>query len=258
MTHQTLTAIGLALAVSTGAALSQGKRVLVFSGTRGFRHTPATYGKAIITKMGEDSGAFETICSEDPKVFNDPFLAGIDCVILNNSTGSFLDDAQKAALLKYVREGGGLVGIHSATDSHYDWPEYGDLMGGWFDGHPWNEEVTIDVEVPDHPACQGIPNPWKIHDEIYQQRNWSRDEVCVLMSLNTAQTNMDRPGIKREDRDFGIAWCKPFGKGRSFYTALGHGDEVFDNPLYQKHLLGGILWAMGVVDGPSTPHPKPQ
>jgi type 1 glutamine amidotransferase len=251
----------LVISLTLGACIAQGaepgKTVLLFCGTKGFRHTTCSYGKPIITKLGEESGAFKTICSEDPKVINPEFLSGIDCVILNSTTGPFLDEAQRTALLEYVRNGGGLVGIHAATDALYDWPEYPSLIGGWFDGHPWNEEVTIDVEVPEHPACEGVPNPWKIADEIYQQRNWSRDEVCVLMSLNTQQTDMTKPGIKRQDGDFGIAWCKQFGKGRSFYTALGHRNEVMDDPIYQKHLLGGILWALGVVDGPCTPHPKP-
>ncbi len=233
------------------------KTVLYFSCTKGFRHSTCAYAKPIITRLGEESGAFRALCSEDPRVINETFLENIDCIVFGNSTGSFLDDAQKAALLDYVRAGGGFVGIHAATDSHYDWPEYPDLVGGWFDGHPWNETVTIKIEVPDHPACEPVDKPWAIADEIYQQRDWSRDEVCVLMSLDPNGTDFTKGGIKREDRDFGIAWCKRFGEGRSFYTGLGHREEVWDNPMYQAHLLNGILWAMGVMDGPCEPHPRP-
>ena len=258
LSHTLTSSLALALLGTLAAAQAPSKTVLVMSCCRGFRHTTATYGKAVITQIGEDSGAFRTICTEDPRVFTDDFLAKIDCVILNNSTGSFLDDAQKAALLKYVREGGGVVGIHAATDSHYDWPEYAQLMGGWFDGHPWNEDVTITVEVPDHPACEGVPDPWVIADEIYQHRDWSREDVCVLMSLDPTRTNMTRDGIKRADHDFGIAWCKRYGEGRTFYAALGHRNEVFDDLVFQKHLLGAIRWAMGVVEGTSEPHARPQ
>ncbi|MGQ9731265.1 MAG: ThuA domain-containing protein [Candidatus Zipacnadales bacterium] len=233
------------------------RTVLIFSGTRGFRHTGCSYAKPIITKLGEERRAFRAICSEDPRVINDNFLETLDCIVWNNATGSFLDNTQKAALLKFVREGGGFVGIHAATDSHYDWPEYRDLIGGWFDGHPWNEEIAITVEMPDHPACEGVPNPWRIADEIYQHRDWSRDEVCVLMRINTDLTNMDKQGIKRTDKDFGISWCKLYGQGRSFYTALGHRNEVFDDPVYQKHLLNAILWAMGDLQGSCVPHPRP-
>ncbi|MBM3501943.1 MAG: ThuA domain-containing protein [Armatimonadetes bacterium] len=234
------------------------RTVLLFSGCKGFRHSTCSYGKAALTQLGEESGAFKTLCTEDSSFINDDFLAGIDCLILNNSTGSFLNEEQRAALVRYVENGGGLVGIHAATDALYDWPAWRGLMGGFFDGHPWNEEVTVDVEVADHPACEGVPNPWKIADEIYQHRDWSRDDLCVLMSLNTQQTNMDKQGINRRDRDFGIAWCTTVGKGRSFYTALGHRNEVMDDPVWRKHFLGGVRWAMGEVDGPSTPHPKPQ
>jgi type 1 glutamine amidotransferase len=248
----------LALAIYAPAQeASPAKTVLVISTTKGFRHTTCSYGKPVITKIGEQSGAFKTICSEDPKVINDDFLAGIDCVVFNSSTGSFLNDDQKVALLKYVREGGGVVGIHAATDSHYDWPGYADLIGGWFDGHPWNEQVTIRIEVPDHPVCEPVDNPWVIVDEIYQHREWSRDEVCVLMSLDPNGTDFTKQGMKRQDGDYGICWCKQYGKGRSLYTALGHRNEVFDNPMFQKHLLNSILWAMGDLEGTSEPHPKP-
>jgi type 1 glutamine amidotransferase len=248
---------GLAgLAAGALRAPEPGKTILLFCGSKGFRHTTCWYGKAAITKLGEESGAFKTICTEDSSFVNDGFLAGIDCLVINNSTGTFLNEDQRAALLRYVENGGAVAGIHAATDALYDWPEFPKLMGGWFDGHPWNEEVTIDVEVPDHPACQGVPNPWKIADEIYQQRDWSRDDLCVLMSLNTEQTNMDKQGIKRADRDFGIAWCRQVGKGRSFYTALGHRNEVMDDPVWQVHFLGGMRWAMGEVEGTSAPHAK--
>ena len=251
----------LAALLTSCAAIAQdepAKTVLVFSGCTGFRHTTCTYGKPAITAIGEESGAFTTICTEDPGVFNEEFLGGIDCVIQNNGTGSMLNDEQKAALLDFVRGGGGFVGIHAATDSHYDWPEYVKLVGGWFDGHPWNEEVAIRIEVPDHPASKGIESPWRIADEIYQHRDWDRDEMCVVMSLDPDGTNMQKDGMKREDGDYGIAWCRPYGDGRSFYTALGHRNEVFDNPVFQKHLLNAILWAMGEIDFECEPHPMPE
>ncbi|MFQ6131772.1 MAG: ThuA domain-containing protein [Armatimonadota bacterium] len=235
-----------------------GKTVLYFSCTKGFRHSTCAYAKPVITRMGEESGAFRVICSEDPRVIEDDFLADIDCIVFGNTTGSFLNDEQKAALLNYVRGGGGFVGIHAATDTHYDWPEYRDLVGGWFDGHPWNEQVTIKVEVPEHPACQPVDKPWVIADEIYQIRDWSRDDVCVLMSLDPDGTDFTKGGIKRGDLDFGVAWCKQFGQGRSFYTGLGHREEVFDNPMFQAHLLNGILWATAELEGPCEPHPRPE
>mgnify|MGYP000858392515 CR=1 FL=1 len=238
-------------------AVAPEKSVLYFSCTRGFRHSAAPYMKPILTRLGEENG-FSVLCSEDPRMISKERLAGLDCVIFGNTTGSFLDDSQKVALLDFVSAGGAFVGIHAATDTHYDWPSYRDLVGGWFDGHPWNEDVKLLVEVPDHPACEPVPQGWVVADEIYQQRDWSRDDVCVLMSLDPSGTDMTKPGIHRKDGDFGIAWCKRYGKGRSFYTALGHREEVCDSPVYQAHLLGGMRWAMGQAEGTSTPHPRPE
>ena len=238
------------------AAPQPQKAVLYFSCTKGFRHSTCAYAKPIITRMGEESGRFRVICSEDPRVINETFLRDISCVIFGNTTGSFLNDDEKAALLGYVRGGGGFVGIHAATDCEYDWPDYNKLMGGWFDGHPWNERVTIKVEVPEHPACQPVDKPWVIADEIYQMRDWSREDVCVLMSLDPNGTDFTKQGMKRKDLDFGIAWCRQYGEGRMFYTALGHREEVFDDPMYQAHLLNGILWAMGELAGTCEPHPR--
>ncbi len=253
LSHLLAITLLVALALPALAQDAPARKVLVISKCGGFRHTTCSYGKPVITKIGEESGRFTTICTEDSSFFNDDFLADIDCVVWNNATGSFMTDDQKAALLKYVREGGGYVGIHAATDSHYDWPEYRDLVGGWFDGHPWNEEVTIKVEVPDHPASEPVEGPWVISDEIYQHRNWSRDDLCVLMSLDPNGTDFTKQGMKREDKDYGIAWCRSFGEGRSFYTALGHRNEVFDNPTFQAHLLNAILWAMGDVEWECKP-----
>jgi len=248
-----LTAFPLAAGAQEAAAP---QKLLYFSCTEGFRHSAAWYAKPIVTELGEQSGAFRVICSEDPRVIDPVFLADTACVVFGNVTGSVLNEAQKAALLEYVRGGGGFVGIHAATDAHYDWPEYRDLIGGWFDGHPWTEQVTVRIEVPEHPACRPVPSPWVINDEIYQHRDWSRDDVCVLMSLDPNGTDFAKDGIKRADLDFGICWCKQFGQGRSIYTALGHREEVWDDPVYQAHLLNCILWAMGDLEGTCEPHPK--
>jgi len=234
------------------------RTVLAFSFTGGFRHSACAYGKPILTQIGEESGKFRVICSEDPKVINEAFLKGIACLVLNNSTGSYLDDTGKAALLNFAKNGGGVVGIHAATDSFYDWPEYREMIGGSFDGHPWSEQIAVRVEVPDFPACRGVPNPWVVGDEIYQHRDWSRDQVCVLMSLDPKGTDLNKPGAKRADKDYGIAWCRTYGQGRVLYAALGHWEQVWDSPIYRTHLLNGILWAMGEIPGECTPHPKPQ
>ena len=234
------------------------RTMLVFSLCKGFKHSSVPYWAKALDIMSEKTGAFKVVHSNDMSVFSADSLKQFDVICLNNTTKLVPDSDEQKAILDFIKSGKGLVGIHAATDSHYDWPEYVKLVGGWFDGHPWNEEVAIRIEVPDHPASEGIESPWRIADEIYQHRDWNRDEMCVVMSLDPDGTNMQKQGMKREDGDYGIAWCRPYGEGRSFYTALGHRNEVFDDPLFQKHLLNAVLWAMGESDFECEPHPMPE
>ena len=120
------------------------------------------------------------------------------------------------------------------------------MIGGYFDGHPWHEEVTVRVEGPRHPSTTHLPGSFPITDEIYQFRNWSRDRVQVLLSLDPASVDLKADGVKRTDRDFALAWTRRYGAGRVFYTALGHRAEVWNDDRFQRHLLGGLQWAMGM------------
>jgi len=138
------------------------------------------------------------------------------------------------------------VGIHSATDTFYKWPEYGDLIGGYFDQHPWHQQVTIKVEDQRHPATDHLGRTFTITDEIYQFKDFSRTRVHVLLSLDAASVDLNKPAVHRADRDFAIAWSRTYGKGRVFYTALGHRPEVWQDERFQQHLLGAIRWVMGL------------
>ena len=143
------------------------------------------------------------------------------------------------------RAGNGFVGIHSATDTFYKWPEYGEMIGGYFDEHPWNTQVTMKVEDHGHPSTKHLGAAWTLADEIYQFRNYSRSDRHVLLSLDVASVDLTAKGVKRADGDFANAWYKSWGSGRVFYTALGHRPEVWQDPAYQQHVAGGISWAMG-------------
>ena len=151
---------------------------------------------------------------------------------------------QKAAFLDFIKGGKGFVGIHSATDTFYKWPEYGEMIGGYFDKHPWHQEVTIKVEAPKHPATRHLGASFKLADEIYQFKDFSRARVNVLLSLDTGSVDLNRPGVHRADRDFALAWWRNYGRGRVFYTALGHRAEVWQDVRYQQHLLGALRWVM--------------
>jgi type 1 glutamine amidotransferase len=158
-----------------------------------------------------------------------------------------MSDGQRTALLEFVRGGKGFVGIHSATDTFYAWPEYGELIGGYFDGHPWHQTVRIRVEDPQHPATRHLQIGFELRDEIYQFRDWSRDRVAVLLSLDPSSVDLTAPGVNRADRDFALAWTREYGSGRVFYTAPGHDADVWRDARFQQHLIGGIGWAIGAA-----------
>ena len=139
-----------------------------------------------------------------------------------------LDDEQKASLLSFVRtDGKGFIGVHSAADTLYKWPEYGDMIGGWFDQHPWKTFRRADhCRGRGHPATAHLPKEMVILDEIYQFKNYSRDKVRVLMRLDEKKLDLKNKNVHRTDRDFAVTWVKNYGKGRVFYSTLGHREEV--------------------------------
>jgi type 1 glutamine amidotransferase len=170
-----------------------------------------------------------------------------------------MNDEQKAALMSFIKEDGkGFIGLHSAPDTFYQWPEYGEMLGGWFDGHPWNTfDAPIFVEDRDHPATQHMPKFFAVKDEIYQAKSWSRDKVRVLMRLDETKLNLNVKNIKREDKDWAVSWTKMYGKGRVFYTTLGHVNEVYDNPVTKPMFVEAIKWCLGLTEAHTNAHAKP-
>jgi uncharacterized protein len=250
----TVVFIGLACGSSAGARPdgSTGpepppKRLLYLTHTAGFRHDVLPLSHKVVRDLADSSrGAFEVTLTEDCGAISELGLRGYDAVLFYTTGELPMDEAQKRALLDFVRAGKGFAGIHSATDTFYQWPEYGDLIGGYFDGHPWHEEVTVRVEDPRHPSTAHLPASFAITDEIYQFRSWSRDRVQVLLSLDPASVDLKAAGVNRTDRDFALAWTRNYGSGRVFYTALGHRAEVWNNERFQRHVLGGLHWIMGM------------
>ena len=189
--------------------------------------------------------------TEDLSVISAGGLRDYDAVFFFTSGELALDDAQKAALLAFVRSGKGFGGAHSATDTLYTWPEYKTLIGATFDGHPWVRKVRIDVEEPDNPIVRHLVPGSEIEDEIYQHRDFSRDRLRVLMSLDTSSVDLNAAGVNRTDGDFALAWVQPFGTGRVFYTALGHFEQTWRDPRFQQMLRQALLWLTGQIDAPS-------
>jgi type 1 glutamine amidotransferase len=171
-----------------------------------------------------------------------------------------MDAQQKSDLLSFIHEDGkGFIGIHSAAITFVDWPEYGEMIGGYYDEHPWGTfDAPIIVEDPAFPGMQQWPKSFVLRDEIYQMRNYSRDKVRVLMRLDAAKIDVGNKNVHRTDRDFAVTWARMYGKGRVYYTTLGHLEDNWDKPEFQKMLIEAIKWATGIASADTTPQPLPR
>ena len=224
--------------------LAPQRRVLYLTHSAGFEHGVLSLSENVLREIGAASRAFEITVARDSSAVNHENLRDYDAIVFYTSGELPLSDGQKEALLDFIHSGKGFAGIHSATDTLYSWPEYGELIGGYFDGHPWHQEVAIETEDPAHPATRHLAPAFRITDEIYQFRSFIREQVHGLLRLDNNSVNLNVPGVNRSDGDFALAWTRPFGSGRVFYTALGHREEVWRDKRFQQHLLNGIRWTM--------------
>lgn len=255
-----------AVAVTLPAqAQSKKKRLLCIGASEGFQHDSISQGMATLWKIGQESGLWDTFIRTDTQLItkkkldaNAKNLDYFDAIFFYTTGELKMDEEQKAALLSFVRDDGkGFIGGHSAADTFYKWQEYGDMVGAYFDGHPWTQSIRVNVEDRTFPATRHLPAKFEVTDEIYQFRNWDRTKCRVLMTVDTTSVDLNKKGVKRTDKDFGIAWVKQYGKGRVFMNSLGHNNQVWDRQDIQKVWLEGIKWAMGLVDGETAPLPKP-
>ncbi len=256
-----------ALTVVAGSSLEDPtpapKRVLVYTVSAGYEHEVAhretpnelSLVERALVDLGRRSGRFEAVPSRDANDFTAEKLAQFDLVFFYTTGELPLSEDGRAALFDFVKQGKAFAGAHCATDTFYKVREYGEMIGGYFDGHPWHEKVSVKVEDAAHPATKHLGAAFDITDEIYQfKAPYDRTKLHVLLSLDAEKTDLGREGVKRTDRDFAIAWCKEYGKGRVFYTALGHRAEVWADERFMKHIEGGFLWAMRAdVTAPAEP-----
>jgi type 1 glutamine amidotransferase len=218
-------------------------RILVFSRTTGFRHDSIPDAIAAVRRIAGESG-LSMDATEDPSTFTDANLASYRAVVFLLTTGDVLEDLEQAAFERWVRAGGGWAGVHSASDTEYDWPFYGELVGGYFAGHPAVQPATIRVEDRAHPATSPLQETWSRTDEWYDFRANPRGSVHVLATLDERTYSGGSMGA-----DHPIAWCREIGPARAFYTAGGHTRESYAEPLFLAHLAGGIRWAAGLEPG---------
>lgn len=240
------------------------KRVLAIGAVKGFQHDATSYGLATIWKLGQDSGLYDTYIRTDTQLLtkkkldaNAKNLDYFDAVVFYTTGELEMDASQKADLLSFVRDGKGFVGVHSAIDTFYQWPEYGEMVGGYFDMHPWNQfQAPIVVEDAQNPIVKHFPPAFSVMDEIYQVKDFSRDRVRVLMSLDPDKIDLKNKNVRRTDKDFPVAWLRNYGKGRVFYSTLGHREDSWARPDVQKMWLEAMKWALGLTEADATPRPK--
>jgi uncharacterized protein len=220
------------------------ERILYFTYSAGYRHDVIPLSKAILTQLGRNSGAFEVTATEDTSEFLTENLKRYAAVMFYTTGELPMSGAQKTALLDFVRSGRGFLGIHSATDTFYTWPDYLDLVGGYFNGHPWHQAVTIEVVDPGDPLVAFLGSLLQIEDEIYQISDFDYRGSHVLLRLDQSSVDLSKTGVHQRFYGWPLAWTRFYGQGRVFYTALGHEASVWQDPRYQRILTNAILWSM--------------
>ena len=256
------------------------KHVLAWAEVRnGYQHDSISHAVATIERMGRESGEFDTVIRTDsqpitkqPITFRtgtgiatgEQFLARnlnyYDAIFFFGVREIDLTAEQRADLMSFVREDGkGFVAAHSAATSFYSWPEFGEMLGGRFDEHPWQvTSVPVIVEDPGFPAMKGFPARAVLRDEHYQLKDFSRASVRVLARLDPTALDLKAPLVHRTDGDFPVAWARMHGRGRVFYSTLGHEAESWDDPVVRNMYFEALRWALRLVEGDATPRPAKQ
>jgi len=248
----------LALAICAQAP-AQTPRVLFLTHSAGFVHDVVKRADPAVLSLAEQEfsamakGSFEVECTQDCSSISAKNLARFDAVMFYTTGELPIPDAQRAELMDWIASGHAFVGLHCATDTLYQYAPYQALVGGAFDGHPWHEKVGIRVLDPKTPATAHLGERFEITDEIYQFKNFVREPLRLLLALDDASIDASK-GNQGKDGLYANAWMREWASGRVFYTALGHQPEVWKDPRFQKHLLGGITWA---INGPDLPAPVP-
>lgn len=232
--------------IGGSAPLPSSPRVLVFSRTLGFRHTSIGDGIQAIRDIGTANN-FTVTATEDPTMFRLDTLQKFQAVVFLNTTGDVLNGTQQTAFEQYIAGNKGFVGIHSATDTEYGWPWYGQLVGAWFTDHPAIQNATVHRMNTTHPSTATLPNSWSRNDEWYNFGPW-QSTVNPLLRVDESTYSGGTEGNPHY-----ISWYHNFGGGRSWYTAMGHTEVSYTEANFVDHLKGGIKWAMGESYSPSAP-----
>ncbi len=212
--------------------------VLLFSKTKSFRHESIETGRVALQSYFDHHGMSSTI-SEDSSVFTDEGLQHFDAIVFFQTSGNVLDSLQQIAFVKYIQSGKGFVGIHAASDTEYDWPWYGKLVGAYFANHPNIQEHFIQKVDTAHVSCKHLPDRWKRTDEVYNFVQLP-DSVNVLLTADESTFDGGTHGDYHP-----MAWYHLYDGGRAFYTALGHTVESYQDTMLLEHIYQAIVWASG-------------
>jgi type 1 glutamine amidotransferase len=268
--------IEVALPKSAPAKPKKARKVLVVHMTRrdgkpSGGHQSIMWANHFLTEAGKRTGAFDITIQNEESAFQADNLKKYDAIIFNNTVGVLFEDPTlRQNLLDFVKGGKGFVGFHAAGATFvqypkYDqFPEFGVMLGGYEDGgHPWSQADTTYVKVddPKSPLTAMFNGPFEMNDEAFQFREPSlRDRLHVLLSIDASKmdTSPKRRILKQRqtDMDFPVSWIKGYGKGRVFYTTMGHNPAAFTRPDVLQHILAGIQFASGDLKADVTPSDK--
>ncbi|HEV2688253.1 MAG TPA: ThuA domain-containing protein [Bryobacteraceae bacterium] len=242
------------------------KKLLAIGATKGFQHSSMSHALATIERLGQESGIYDThIRTDIEPLTKQKLTAGnaknldfYDAVVFYTTGELDMTEQQKKDLLAFIHDDGkGFIGIHSAIDTFYQWPEYGEMIGGWFKEHPWGVfDAPVTVDDPKFPGMQGFPHAFVFKDEMYQVKNFSPEKVHVIARLDASKLDLSNPKVMpehRADKEFPLIWAKTYGKGRVYFNNLGHREETWDRKDVQTMYLEGIKWAMGLTNADVTP-----
>ena len=259
LSENELQLIGDALPEKATAKPAKPRKMLIFWRCEGFFHGSIPRCNEALKLMGKQTGAFDSVVTDDMAAFDPGKLDGFDAVMFNNTTRLKFDDPKRReTLMAFAKSGKGICGIHAATDNFYDWPEAAEMMGGLFHGHPWGGGGTwaFKLDEPNHVINKGFGGKgfW-VKDEIYRMRDpYTREKLRVLVSLD--MTKEANGSGQREDNDNAVSWIREFGDGRVFYCSLGHNNHIFWTTEILQHYLDGIQYAMGDLEADATPSAK--
>jgi type 1 glutamine amidotransferase len=257
---------GLRAAQAPALAASTKRHLLFIGEEKGYRHESVAHAMATIERIGRETGYWDTTLRTDTEAltkkkleYNAKNLNDFDAVMFFTGGTLEMDAQQKADFISFLHDDGkGFIGVHSAAITFTDWPEYGDMIGGYYDEHPWGTfDAPVIVEDPGFPGMQQWPREFVLRDEIYQYHDYSRDKVRVLMRLDPSKLDMKNKNIHRTDGDFAVTWAKMYGNGRVFYSSLGHPVDNWDNPNIQKMYTEAIRWATRQIDADVSSLPLP-